>query len=213
MAQDHEFETEGFSLGMPALVCRWRLANRKLPLENRHLRALGHRYVKGKMLSRELVAWAKQHIEWNLKDGTARYPDGVLMLIVDEEGKAAMTAGPYEPLEQDTLEALVRRATQASEEAATSSVPPESLWLVKRDCLLWCLERDHDPSGANTLVDDLARTLGLRVERRPGLLASLGDETFEGAFLVSDEHGVVVASDASCSVAQKFCASYQKLLA
>ena len=37
-----------FRLGEPALVCRWRLANRKLPMENRHLRALAGRTVNGK---------------------------------------------------------------------------------------------------------------------------------------------------------------------
>ena len=34
-----------FELGVPALVCRWRLAGRTLPLENRHLRALSQRRV------------------------------------------------------------------------------------------------------------------------------------------------------------------------
>ena len=32
-----------FELGEPALVCRWRIAGGRLPLENRHLRALGAR--------------------------------------------------------------------------------------------------------------------------------------------------------------------------
>ena len=49
---------EDFSLGVPELVCRWRLSNRTLPLGNRHLRALGHRRVGGKPLDRQLVAWA-----------------------------------------------------------------------------------------------------------------------------------------------------------
>ena len=34
-------DQERFTLGTPALVCRWRLASGALPLENRHLRALG----------------------------------------------------------------------------------------------------------------------------------------------------------------------------
>ena len=57
---------DGFTLGSPALVCRWRLASRALPLENRHLRALGQRVVNGGLVPTELVAWAKQHIEWTL---------------------------------------------------------------------------------------------------------------------------------------------------
>ena len=74
-------------LGRPALVCRWRLASRALPLENRHLRALGRRSVGGAPVSPQLIAWAKQHIEWTLSEGAARNPDGVLMVIVDEGGR------------------------------------------------------------------------------------------------------------------------------
>ena len=54
---------KGFKLGTPALVCRWRLAGKRVPMENRHLRALSDRYVNGARVSPELVAWAKQHIE------------------------------------------------------------------------------------------------------------------------------------------------------
>ena len=103
-------QMEDFTLGRPALVCRWRLADRALPLENRHLRALGGRTVDGTPVSTQLVAWAKQHIEWTLSDGAARYPDGVLMVIVDEEGRAAMSVGPYEPLAVTTTSALAERA-------------------------------------------------------------------------------------------------------
>ena len=85
-------QTDGaFQLGKPELVCRWRLAGARLPLENRHLRALGRRHVNSGEMDKALVAWAKQHIEWTLADGGALHPDGVLMLIVDESGRAAMT--------------------------------------------------------------------------------------------------------------------------
>ena len=36
-------EQEGFELGTPALVCRWRLSGGMLPMANRHLRALAAR--------------------------------------------------------------------------------------------------------------------------------------------------------------------------
>ena len=113
-------QMEDFTLGRPALVCRWRLADRALPLENRHLRALGGRTVDGTPVSTQLVAWAKQHIEWTLSDGAARYPDGVLMVIVDEEGRAAMSVGPYEPLAVTTTSALAERALHAGSEGARS---------------------------------------------------------------------------------------------
>ena len=83
-----------FTLGTPELVCRWRLSSCALPLENRHLRALKGRTLPGGMVSTELVAWAKQHIEWTLTDGAADHPDGVLMIVVDDHGRAAMSVGP-----------------------------------------------------------------------------------------------------------------------
>ena len=91
-------EMRDFKLGTPALVCRWRLASGRLPLENRHLRALSRRVLDDEPVSPQLIAWAKQHVEWTLREGSAENPNGVLMLIVDEEGQAAMTVGPYEPL-------------------------------------------------------------------------------------------------------------------
>ena len=99
-----------FELGEPALVCRWRIAGGRLPLENRHLRALGARTVMGRPVSTQLLSWAKQHIEWTLADGSAATPDGVLMLLMDAEGRAAMSVGPYEPLADTSAAALAERA-------------------------------------------------------------------------------------------------------
>ena len=83
-----------FKTDMPSLVCRWRLSGGTLPLENRHLRALGKRTVGGHTVSPHLIAWAKQHIEGTLKEGSLEHPDGVLMLVLDKTGKAAMAVGP-----------------------------------------------------------------------------------------------------------------------
>ena len=96
---------EGFELGEPVLVCRWRLAGGRLPLENRHLRAFAARGV-----TMPLVSWAKQHIEWTLGDGAAGEPDGVLMIVVDGQGRAAMSVGPYEPLTSADAATLATRA-------------------------------------------------------------------------------------------------------
>ena len=93
MADTRHHEMEGFSLGTPALVCRWRLAAGTLLLGNRHIRALARRIVNGRPITPELVAWSKQHIEWTLAEGSVENPDGVLLLIVDENGAAAMTVG------------------------------------------------------------------------------------------------------------------------
>ena len=203
-----------FMLGTPVLVCRWRLANRRLPMENRHLRALGARKINGDYVSTELVAWAKQHIEWTLDDGARLHPDGVLMLAVDEGGRAAMTVGGYKPLERTAANDLVLRAQNSAHEAQATGVSPEDLWAVQGDALVWATAAGAKPSGASTLVDDLARTLGMPVRRDDELLMQFVVQgvSADEVFLVSDEHGVVPASDRSGERAQKFSMSYQKLL-
>ena len=99
-----------FELGTPAIVCRWRLSGGSLPLENRHLRALLARTGNGKRVTKQLVAWAKQHIEWTLAEGSIGQADGVLMVVIDCDGKAAMTVGDYQPLTERHLSQLCQRA-------------------------------------------------------------------------------------------------------
>ena len=119
-------EQEGFELGTPALVCRWRLSGGMLPMANRHLRALAARSLGGVPVSTQLVAWAKQHIEWTLADGTRRDPDGVLMLVVDDSGRAAMSCGPYEAPLATSVSSLAERARRSQVEATETGVAPET---------------------------------------------------------------------------------------
>lgn len=205
---------EEFEVGTPVLVCRWRLQDGTLPIENRHLRALGRRHVLGKKLSRQLLAWAKQHIEWTLADGTAEHPDGVLMLFVDAEGRAAMACGDYEPLPDTTLAGLLARAASGSDEASETDIAPETIWVGRGRGLAVGMAPGEHPSGAASLVEDLAKTLGMPVERDPQLLARLADaaEKPAEAFLVSDEHGIIPASDASGALARKFADGWDRLL-
>lgn len=207
-------QMEGFKLGRPALVCRWRLANRSLPLENRHLRALSRRLVNGAAVTTQLVAWAKQHIEWTLSEGAARYPDGVLMIIVDEGGRAAMTVGPYEPLPVRTSSALAERALRAAREAGESGVAPETLWAFDGELLLCGREPDSPASGAASLVGDLARTIGITVAYQEDLAERVmaGDGCFDEVFLCSDEHGVVLSSTVAGARSRRFSEGYEKLL-
>lgn len=209
----HVPDMEGFELGTPALVCRWRLAQRRLPLENRHLRALLARTVNEEPVPQALVAWVKQHIEWTLEEGSAEHPDGVLMLIVDDNGRAAMTAGPYQPLEDSRLAALAGRAQRARVEASTTGVAPETLWLVDDGQLVWDPGEGCAASGAASLVAQLAQTIGLPVEREDELLerVAYGERTYDEAFLVSDEHGIVAASDAAGPYGHRFAEGYERL--
>ena len=208
-------DMDGFSLGKPAFVCRWRLAGGTLPLENRHIRAFSRRTVAGNPVSAPLVGWIKQHVEWTLKAGSAEYPDGVLMTIVDERGHAAMTVGPYEPLSHTTAGALTNRALDAAREAESTRVAPESLWVVEGPWLLLGARSDQPSSGVTSLIEHLAEMLSLQVERREGLINEVlsgRQDISEGLFLASDEHGVVVASDANSPRAERLAGAYQRLL-
>ena len=202
-----------FELGEPALVCRWRIAGGRLPLENRHLRALGARTVVGRPVSTQLLSWAKQHIEWTLTDGSAANPDGVLMLLMDAEGRAAMSVGPYEPLADTSAAALAGRASSSALERAETGVAPETLWAVHDGALVWGAADDDCAHGTASLVLDLASTLGIEVARDAALLdAAVSGDLPGQVFLCSDEHGVVPAAGASDATVQRLVAGYQKLL-
>ena len=203
------------TFGKPKLVCRWRISAGTLPAANRHLRAFGARSIEGEHFTRGLVAWVKQHIEWTLADGASRCPDGVLMVMVDERGRAAMAVGAYEPLPSETLAALVARAQSARREAQETDVAPEVLWAVRSGGLVCGLGGGERSSGATSLVYDLAQTLGMSVSREPNLaeLMASSAPSFDEAFLVSDEHGVVVASDAAGPCGVRFRDGWEHLLA
>lgn len=204
-----------FVLGKPELVCRWRLASGTLPLENRHLRALSQRTVNGAQVTSQLVGWAKQHIEWTLTDGSAKYPDGVLMIVVDDKGQAVMTVGPYEPLPDTTTVALADRARAAAEEAEVTGIAPETLWAYLDKTLVIGAGADARLSGAATLICDLADTVGFSIVRDEALLNQARDKrdaSLSEVFLVSDEYGVVRASDAPGPHGKRFADGYAKLL-
>ena len=180
-----------FQLDRPALVCRWRMARRQVPLLNRHIRALSYRTVSGAPLARNLLSWAKQHVEWSLAEGDYDDPNGVLMMVVDVNGNAAMTVGAYEPLADTSSAALRARAELARAERSETGVAPEVLCVASGGALLVAADPDEQLCGSMTLVEQLATTRGYEVRRTDA-------DGVEGAvLLVSDEHGVVLASDAA----------------
>ena len=204
-----------FKADAPSLVCRWRLSGGTLPLENRHLRALGKRIVGGRAVSPHLIAWAKQHIEGTLKEGSLEHPDGVLMLVLDKNGKAAMAVGPYEALHKTSLLSLSRRAQTAQKERAETNCAPETLWIVKdRRFEVGALGKEVF-SGATSLVLDLLATRKCSVSFNKDLVKEVisGEKAFDEAFLVSDEHGIVQADEAKGSVGEKLKLDLQKLYA
>ena len=202
-----EMAPEPFDLERPALVCRWRMAGKRVPMLNRHIRSLSQRSVQGSPLSHNLLSWAKQHIEWSLAEGGFTERDGVLMLVVDVNGNAAMSVGAYEPLACTDAAALAVRAADARVEAAQTGVAPEVLCRVADGVLT--LGAEGHLCGTATLVEQLAATRGLAAVRGEVMV---DDAT--GLFLVSDEHGIVPAEgsapDAFVELAR---AGYEKLRA
>ena len=167
----------------------------------------------GRPVSTQLLSWAKQHIEWTLTDGSAANPDGVLMLLMDAEGRAAMSVGPYEPLADTSANALAERAASSARERAQTGVAPETLWAVRNGALVWGVADGAYAHGAASLVLDLASTLGIEVVRDAALLdAAASSDLSEQVFLCSDEHGVVPAAGVSDVTVRRLVAGYQKLL-
>lgn len=199
-----EFIPEDLFVGEPVLTMRWRLHNRALPLKNRHLRAFTQAGV-----SNGLASWARQHIEWTLAEGSGDHPDGVLSLAVDDQGRAVMATEAYEPLPPLTVRGLCDRVRAAGERP----VEGEVVWIAREGGFDALTSAGKPLSGANSLVADLAKTLGRAVSFAPrGLGDDLALSDGDEVLLVSDEHGVVGAADASGSLAAQFQAYYERLV-
>ena len=192
---------EKFTLDKPALICRWRMSNKKVPMLNRHIRALSERLVQGEPLTHNMLSWAKQHVEWSLAEGDYTAHDGVLMLVIDVNGNAAMTVGEYEPL------------AEARSEADETGVAPELLAAVDNGELAFVAPADECLCGTATLIEQLAQTKGIPVTR-----VDIPAQLKGALFLVSDEHGVVPATEADAAEADAatvafFAEGYEKLRA
>ena len=198
---------EKFTLDKPALICRWRMSHKKVPMLNRHIRALSERLVQGEPLTHNMLSWAKQHVEWSLAEGDYTAHDGVLMLVIDVNGNAAMTVGEYEPLADTSAKALRARSAEARSEA------DELLAAVNDGELAFVAPADECLCGTATLIEQLAQTKDIPVTR-----VDIPAQLKGALFLVSDEHGVVPATDADAAEADAatvafFADGYEKLRA
>ncbi len=159
--------------------------------------------VNGKLVSPQLIAWAKQHLEWTLESSSVEYPDGVLMIAVDKEGQAVMSTGPFEPLgELDSL-ALADRALEAQANLLNGGISPEILWAVSGDTIICDTQKDDFKSGMTSLVLDLIKTLKMKLEFDDMLAEKVKHgEKFDEIFLSSDEYGIVEDSVGTHEVAR-----------
>ncbi len=205
-------ELKDFSLKDPALIVKWKLKNRSLPLQNRHLRALSESYVNGKFVSSQLVAWAKQHLEWTLESGAIDHPDGVLMLVVDSDGQAVMSTGPYEPLGSHDALALANRAIAAQSDIFNGGISSEIIWAVNGNNIVCGAQKDEYKCAMTSLVLDLINTLKLEVAFDDMLAEKIKDgQNFDEVFLSSDVYRIVVASNTTDTTARRLKELVDKL--
>lgn len=207
MGDSDSYIPEDLFAGQPVIEVRWRLQNGALPLKNRHLRAFRQRGV-----SNGLDSWARQHIEWTLGDGSFQQPDGVLVIDVDDHGRAVMSIEPYEPLPMLPASMLLDRTSDQADKV----VEDEVVWIAERGGLHALTDDGKPLSGVNSLVFDLAKTLHTEIELAGH--ASADDLVSEMApgdecFLASDEHGIVPAKDHAGPVCRQFADYYAKLIA
>ena len=198
-----DFIPEDLMTGNPTISVRWRLHKCALPLKSRHLHAF-----ESRGLTAGLKSWARQHIEWTLAEGSLKEPNGVMTFVVDDQGRAVMGVEPYIALDPMDAEALIARA----DEYASDVVPGEVAWIAREEAgttsLVARAEQGKVLSGANSLIADLAKTLKMNLTFDPTAQAQAGDEVM----LVSDEHGVVGARDASGAAVERFSAYYNRLV-
>jgi hypothetical protein len=116
-----------------------------------------------------MLAWVRQHIEWTLASGASDMPDGVLMMVLDTVGRAAMSVGSYAALTACDTTQLMERALQACSEGAQTGVAPETLWAWHADTLIAGYAEDGVLSGSASLVRDLATTRKIEVVLEPNL--------------------------------------------
>ena len=160
-----------------------------------------------------MLSWAKQHVEWSLAEGDYTAHDGVLMLVIDVNGNAAMTVGEYEPLADTSAKALRARSAEARSEADETGVAPELLAAVNNGELAFVVPADECLCGTATLIEQLAQTKGIPVTR-----VDIPAQLKGALFLVSDEHGVVPATETDAAEADAatvafFAEGYEKLRA
>ncbi len=210
--ENESCDLKEFSLGEPALVVRWKLKNRTLPLQNRHLRALSDCVVNGKHVTSQLVAWAKQHLEWTLESGAIDHPDGVLMLVVDKDGQAVMSTGPYEPLAFLNVRALADRALASQSNILNGGVPSEILWATSGETIICGAQESDFKSGMTSLVLDLIKTLNMNVSFDDMLAEQIKDGVvYDEVFLSSDEYCIVEDAIGNHEVADRIKQHVQKL--
>lgn len=166
------------SIPTEVIVVSWRLSRGRLPLTDRHLKALTERGVGS-----ALHAWLKSRLEWSLVNDTIGFADGVLRMTIDPQGDVniAVLELPSAPESEDL--ALVR-VDGRIEDGRNASV-----WVRSGQKVATPTVPSATPRGTRTFVRDLATTLGYTFEER--VISEEELESADEAFLVHDVFGVI----------------------
>lgn len=204
-----ESESVGISTIAESYSLRWRLVNKTLPLYERHMRSLKLRGV-----SAPLLAWIRCRLEWTIDNLLAQNPEGVLCLDIDptEDVKIALEPPRTVPtLTQNDL--FVSRGHIEGvhiRDASDGEDPLDGVVWIETDGALAASAAEL-VSATNTLVRDLAETLGYRVTVEPVAIETIVETSVTGLFLVNDEFGLLPIDSAQGPIAQKMTECFDKL--
>ena len=155
-------EEEWRAQNLPAekITFRWRYTNKEIQLYERRLRSL-RAYNVGPAVQ----AWVRSRLEWVRDNKLYEKPSGVIVLSIDPEGDVDIQ-----------LE---------------DAVPPfkgcaGTMWVANGSRLAAVVQGGELRTAADTLVRDLAKTLGYEVRTVP-----VPPTVLDEAFIVSDEFGAV----------------------
>ena len=173
--------------GIPtrAVELRMRLCDGKLPMYERHLKALKNYGLGGPMQS-----WLRTRMEYVLENHAPTHPDGVLHMTATPDGKVLFEVepqgeAPVLSVDDCVVEEGVVSGVRVYAEPAQIDLSP--LWIADSQAKTLVVGAEELVFASCTTLKDLARTIGWTVDIRP----VRQDQVAQDAFVVTDEFGVL----------------------
>jgi len=167
------------------LVLRWRIHEGRLPLRQRHIRALG-----ALELPEALVGWVLERLDWAVMNMLGPGSEAVLVVELDRAREARMSLAEVAPPPSLGAGDLVEEQGFVLGAAVGAEPLAGDVWLELDGAL--AASTPEVTSGTGTLGLDVARTLGIPCEVGLQPLAVARQAAEAGrAFLLSDEFGFV----------------------
>jgi hypothetical protein len=167
-----------------AIRLRWRVADGKIPLLQRHYRSLA-----SMGLAPPLLAWVRSRLEWACDNLIAGDADAVLCLDIDPARDVVVSLDTLRPAPLLTLHDIVERQGVGGApelKAVLNGEGVDGALFFEADGALHAAASALTTASA-TLVADIAHTLGFGLTVAPASLERLRGA--DAAFLASDEFG------------------------